>query len=146
MSRAERDGRDRREDERDRGDDREPDRREDRERDRRDDREPDRRDDEPDRHEDRGRGRPRRRPMDARGAAVSAVRQVWELTGEEPEGVVSLERGEEGWTVGVEVVETHRVPDTADILALYRVTVDDRGDLVSYRRGKRYSRGGAEEG
>lgn len=79
--------------------------------------------------------------MDARGAAVSAVRQVWELTGEEPEGVVSLERGEEGWTVGVEVVETHRVPDTADVLALYRVTVDDEGGLVSYRRGGRYSRG-----
>ncbi|MGW3565942.1 gas vesicle protein GvpO [Streptomyces sp. NPDC000941] len=142
MSRAEGDDRDhgrgRRENRvRDRRDEREPDRRED-ERDRRDDRDPDR-------HEDR-RARPRRRTMDARGAAVSAVRQVCELTGEEPEGVVSLERGEEGWTVGVEVVETHRVPDTADILALYRITVDDHGDLVSYRRGKRYSRGGAEEG
>ncbi|MFI1335230.1 gas vesicle protein [Streptomyces sp. NPDC020845] len=98
------------------------------------------------RREDRGQDRPRRRPMDARGAAVSAVRQVWELTGEEPEGVVSLERGEEGWTVGVEVVEIHRVPDTADLLALYRVTVDDHGELVSYRRGKRYSRGLPEEG
>lgn len=84
--------------------------------------------------------------MDARGAAVRAARQVWELTGEEPEGVVSLERGEEGWTVGVEVVETHRVPDTADVLALYSITVDDDGALVSYRRGKRYSRGGAGEG
>lgn len=96
--------------------------------------------------EERGRERPRRRPMDARGAAVSAVRQVWELTGEEPEGVVSLERGEEGWTVGVEVVEIHRVPETTDLLALYRVTVDDHGELVSYRRGKRYSRGQPEEG
>ncbi|MEU5031268.1 gas vesicle protein GvpO [Streptomyces milbemycinicus] len=114
------------------------------ERDDRDDRRYDDRDGA--RREDRGRERPRRRPMDARGAAVSAVRQVWELTGEEPEGVVSLERGEEGWTIGVEVVEVHRVPDTADVLALYRVTVDDDGGLVSYRRGERYSRGQTGEG
>jgi hypothetical protein len=121
-------------------------------RDRRDDRRDDvrdRRDDARDRRETPARERPRRpaRPaMDARGAARSAVRQVWELTGEEPEGVVSLERGEEGWSVGVEVVEIHRIPDTTDVLALYQVTVDDRGDLVSYRRGKRYSRGRSEEG
>ncbi|MER6144011.1 gas vesicle protein [Streptomyces sparsogenes] len=144
MPRTERDDRD---DRRDGGRERRDDDRERREGDReRRDVERDRRDGDRDRREDRGRERPRRRPMDARGAAVSAVRQVWELTGEEPEGVVSLERGEEGWTVGVEVVETHRVPDTADVLALYRVTVDDEGGLVSYRRGKRYSRGGGGEG
>ncbi|MDT0541690.1 MULTISPECIES: gas vesicle protein [Streptomyces] len=118
-------------------------------RDRRDDRLDDRRDDARDRRETHTRERPRRpaRPaMDAREAARSAVRQVGELTGAEPEGVVSLERGEEGWRVGVEVVEIHRIPDTTDVLALYQVTVDDHGDLVSYRRAKRYSRCQSEEG
>lgn len=130
MARTERDDRDRRDDRRDDGRD-------------------DRRDDARDRRETHARERPRRpaKPaMGARGAARSAVRQVWELTGEDPEGVVSLQRGEEGWTVGVEVVEIHRIPDTADVLGLYQVTVDDRGDLVSYRRAKRYSRNQSEEG
>ncbi|MEU0805183.1 gas vesicle protein GvpO [Streptomyces sp. NPDC005970] len=133
MARAERDDRDRRDE-------------------RRDDARDDRRDDARDRRETHTRERPRRparsarSAMDAREAARSAVRQVGELTGAEPEGVVSLERGEEGWRVGVEVVEIHRVPDTTDVLALYQVTVDDRGDLVSYRRARRYSRCQSEEG
>jgi hypothetical protein len=52
-----------------------------------------------------------------------------------------VERNDDGWEVGVEVVETHRIPDTADILAVYQLHLDEDGELVSYRRTKRYSRG-----
>ena len=68
------------------------------------------------------------------------------LTGKDPEGVTSLEREEDGWLVGVEVVESHRIPDSTDILAEYRVRLDTQGDLVSYRRAQRYYRGRSEEG
>lgn len=97
-----------------------------------------------DRHEQE-RPRPRRRPaLDARDAARSAARHVAGLTGRTPEGVTSLERREDGWTIGIEVVETHRIPDSTDILAEYRVELDGRGELVSYRRAERYYRGRAE--
>ncbi|EXU67392.1 gas vesicle protein [Streptomyces sp. PRh5] len=86
--------------------------------------------------------RPRR--LVARDAARSAARHVRGLTGRAPEGVTSLERTEDGWTIGIEVVETHRIPDSTDILAEYRVELDDHGELVSYRRAERYYRGRAE--
>ncbi|WP_413805659.1 gas vesicle protein [Streptomyces sp. OE57] len=134
--------------------------REERPREERDRREPeperDRRGDEPERdrrgHEperdrpepERERPRPRPPALVARDAARSAARHVRGLTGRAPEGVTSLERTEDGWTIGIEVVETHRIPDSTDLLAEYQVELDDRGELVSYRRTERYYRGRAE--
>jgi hypothetical protein len=73
--------------------------------------------------------------------AQSAARQLLELTGREAEGVTGLERTDDGWKVIVEVVEVRRIPDTTDVLALYEVAVDEDGDLESYRRLRRYTRG-----
>ena len=70
-----------------------------------------------------------------------ACDELGELLGREPEGVVSLERTEDGWRMGGEVVETRRIPDTADELAEYEVEVDKRGRLMGYRRARRYARG-----
>lgn len=77
--------------------------------------------------------------------ARQACDELGELVGREPEGVVSLERTEDGWRVGVEVLELHRVPDTADVLAEYEVTTDSRGRLSGYRRVARYARGRTRE-
>jgi gas vesicle protein GvpO len=79
--------------------------------------------------------------LTARQAARQAARQVMELTGHEPEGVTSLARTDDGWRVGVEVVESRRVPDSTDILAVYRVDLDTDGELISYGREDRYYRG-----
>jgi len=73
--------------------------------------------------------------------ARRAAEQLLMLTGKEPEGVTGLHRSEDGWIVQVEVVEVRRIPDTTDILALYEVEVDSDGDLVGYRRLRRYARG-----
>ncbi|MFD7502183.1 gas vesicle protein GvpO [Streptomyces sp. NPDC059850] len=88
----------------------------------------------------------RRPATTARSAARSAARQLRDLTGHDPESVTSVERQRDGgWLIGVEVLETHRIPDSTDILAEYRVEVDDDGELVSYRRARRYYRGRSEE-
>jgi gas vesicle protein GvpO len=93
-----------------------------------------------------GQDKHRRRPaVNARKAAQYAASHVAEMTGREPEGVTSLERIDSGWRVGIEVLETHRIPDSTDILAVYRVEIDDEGELLSYRRSQRYYRGHAEE-
>ena len=111
--------------------------------------------DEPERaDEDRPAGNGRRRParprrparsrrpaMSAVEAARAAARQIAELTAKQPEGVTGVERTEDGWTVGIELLEDQRIPSSSDILATYEVTIDADGEMESYRRIKRYARG-----
>jgi hypothetical protein len=85
-----------------------------------------------------GGGRPQGR---AAFIARRAVEQIAALVRRRPERVISIEPAEGGWRVGVEVVETARIPDTTDILGVLEVLLDADGDLVSYRRTGRYVRG-----
>lgn len=104
--------------------------------------------DEPDRKQDhrkRGSGRGGNGRLSAADAAKIGLREIAELTGKQPEGVTGVELGEDSWVVGVEVVEDSRVPSSADILATYEAEVDADGELMSYRRVKRYARGRGEE-
>lgn len=73
------------------------------------------------------------------------MRQVSELTNRSPESVTAIERTDGGWRIDVEVVESHRIPDSTDILAVYETELDGNGELVSYRRIQRYHRGRAQE-
>jgi hypothetical protein len=77
----------------------------------------------------------------ARQAARAALRQIIELTDKQAESITGVERKEEGWTVSIEVVEDRRIPSSADILATYETRIDEDGELISYRRVRRYSRG-----
>jgi hypothetical protein len=97
--------------------------------------------------EPRGRRRPRRQSekTSAAQAAQAGLREIVELTGKEPEGVTGVEPGDDGWIVGVEVVEDRRVPSSADILAVYEAELDMGGNLLSYRRLQRYPRGKGSE-
>ncbi len=79
--------------------------------------------------------------LNAAQAAKVGLRQITELTGKQPEGVTGVEPGEDGWIVSVEVVEEARIPSSADILATYETEFDLSGELLSYRRMRRYSRG-----
>jgi hypothetical protein len=85
--------------------------------------------------------------LNAAKAGQAALGQITELTGKQPEGVTGVDRGEDGWVVGVEVVEDRRVPSSSDILAIYEIELDMDGELMSYRRVRRYPRGrGDDEG
>ncbi|GAA4830749.1 gas vesicle protein [Kitasatospora terrestris] len=66
--------------------------------------------------------------------------QLEELLSRAPESVSGLKRTDEGWQADVEVVEVERIPDTASIIASYRVTLDTRGELLGYERTRRYTR------
>jgi hypothetical protein len=93
--------------------------------------------------------RERRRPRPARSDGMEAARlaaeNVLQLTGRCPENVVSVVREDDGWQVGVEVMELHRIPETTDIMAIYEVILDTNGDLVRCERGQRYHRAQVEE-
>ena len=79
-------------------------------------------------------------------AARVGLRQVVELTGREPVGTTSVQATEDGWLVGVEVVEDRRVPASTDLLGLYEAELDVDGGLLGYRRVRRYQRGKGEVG
>ncbi|GAA2786653.1 gas vesicle protein [Kitasatospora aburaviensis] len=70
----------------------------------------------------------------------AALEQLEMLLGRVPESVSGLRRTDEGWEADLEVVEVERVPDTASILASYRVTLDGEGELLGYERTRRYTR------
>ncbi len=96
----------------------------------------------PERSERRGTSRDERaRRLPAAGAGALAVPSIKELIGKDAEGVTELRPSEDGWTVGVEVLEDRRIPSSGDILAIYEVQLDEEGELTSYRRTARYSRG-----
>ncbi|MCG6500135.1 gas vesicle protein GvpO [Kitasatospora sp. A2-31] len=85
---------------------------------------------------------PRRSSPRPSMAAVmrAALEQLEMLLGRVPESVSGLRRTDEGWEAELEVVEVERVPDTASILATYRVTLDSEGDVLGYERTRRYTR------
>jgi hypothetical protein len=74
-------------------------------------------------------------------AGRAGVRQIAELTGKETESVTGVQPTENGWLVTVEVVEDRRIPSSTDVLATYEIDMDPGGDMISYRRDRRYSRG-----
>ncbi|GAA3134481.1 hypothetical protein GCM10010449_64060 [Streptomyces rectiviolaceus] len=74
----------------------------------------------------------------------SARAQLTELTGMAVESVSSVEQTDDGWTLDIEVLELSRVPDTMSLLASYQVECDPQGELLGYRRIRRYERGRAD--
>jgi hypothetical protein len=95
-----------------------------------------------------GRGRARANGADGLSPVQLARRaseELAEVLGRRPESIVSLDRTDEGWRVGVEVLETRRIPDTADVLAEYEIEADAHGRLLGYRRTRRYARGRVQD-
>jgi hypothetical protein len=78
--------------------------------------------------------------------AVQARKQIAEITGMEAESVSSLQRDDDGgWTVTVEVLELSRVPSTDDVIGSYEVELDEDGEMLGYRRVRRYPRSKSDE-
>jgi hypothetical protein len=77
----------------------------------------------------------------ARAAVRAALAEVLELTSKQPENIVGVQRTSEGWTIDFEVIEDRRIPSSADILATYQAAIDVEGELMTFRRLRRYSRG-----
>lgn len=84
--------------------------------------------------------------LTAAQAGRRGLEQIADLTGKTPEGVTGVDRDEDGWQVTVEVVEDRRIPSSSDILATYRTRISSDGELASYRRIRRYSRGRGDDG
>jgi Gas vesicle synthesis protein GvpO len=86
-------------------------------------------------------------PLNARDAAEVAREYITELNGADPVAMTSVELTDaDGWVVEFEVVEDHRIPSSADVLALYEVELDADGEMLGFRRTHRYLRGQTRSG
>lgn len=73
-------------------------------------------------------------------------RELPALLGHPVEAVLGLEPEDgKGWNVTVQVVELSRIPHSTDVLGVYTVTLDQKGELQSYKRRRRYYRNQADE-
>ena len=86
------------------------------------------------------------RRLSAAEAGREGLQQITELTGKDPESVTGVEPSQDGWLVTVEVIEDRRIPSSTDILSTYEAEIGNDGELLSYRRVRRYSRGRGDNG
>ncbi len=67
-------------------------------------------------------------------------KELANLTGLKPDTVSAVAPNDGGWKVVVEIIELKRIPASTDVLASYEVVTDDKGNLLSYKRTRRYLR------
>lgn len=84
--------------------------------------------------------------MSAPQAMRYAAEQLEELLGRSPESVSAVQPTEDGWKAQVEVMELERIPETTSVMASYRVTLDQDGELMAYEQTRRYARGQIDRG
>jgi gas vesicle protein GvpO len=89
-------------------------------------------------------GRRRRRRLPAVQIVRRGVAQLREITGRGPDTVSGIEPTEDGWILQVELVELERVPASTSVLASYEAELDEEGNLLEYRRVRRYFRNQAD--
>ena len=85
-------------------------------------------------------------PGEVREQVRRARALMRDLHSTDAESVSSVVRGANGWTVGLEVVEVRRIPDSTDVLASYEVQLDDDGCILRFERVRRYHRSEAQRG
>jgi hypothetical protein len=84
--------------------------------------------------------------LSGRDIIARVRRDLPALLGRPIESVLGLERNDDdGWNVTVAVVELARIPNSTDVIGAYSVEVDGDGELVGWRRSRRYHRNQADE-
>jgi len=73
--------------------------------------------------------------------ATRAKEQLTLLTGLKAGTVSNLSHDEEGWHIVADLIELKRIPESSDVLATYEARLDEKGNLLSYQRTRRYTRG-----
>lgn len=66
--------------------------------------------------------------------ADSALNTIAGMTKHKPSGVVGINKSDSGWVVEVELIEKESIPSSMDVLGLYEVSVDEKGELLEFKR------------
>jgi len=73
-----------------------------------------------------------------------AREELSKVTGLELSTTLSTAKEEKGWVTWVELIEKHSIPDGMDLLATYEATLDDFGNMLSFKRVRMRKRVDAE--
>ncbi|MBI4336426.1 MAG: gas vesicle protein [Chloroflexi bacterium] len=74
-----------------------------------------------------------------------AKRQLAALTGLKPVTVTRVFRDEQGWHVGLELLEMARIPAATDLLGYYEALLSDDGQVLEFSRKRTRLRGQAAQ-
>lgn len=74
-----------------------------------------------------------------------AKQQLAETTGLKPVGVTKVFQDDQGWHVGVELLELARIPNATDVLGAYEVLLTEDGGMVRFERKRTRLRGEPRE-
>lgn len=70
-----------------------------------------------------------------------AQRQLTDVTGFKPVAVTHAARDDQGWHVGIELIEMARIPDASDLLGCYEVLLDEDAKMLRFERKRTRVRG-----
>ena len=70
-----------------------------------------------------------------------AKKQLASSTGLKPEGAIRAFKADEGWHVGVEMLEMTRIPTSTDVLGDYDVLLAEDGSMLRFQRKRTRLRG-----
>ena len=70
-----------------------------------------------------------------------AKKELADVTGLKPEGIIRAFKDDGGWRVGVEMLEMSRIPTATDVLGDYEVLLTEDGSMVRFERKKTRLRG-----
>ncbi len=79
--------------------------------------------------------------MDMTGLAERAKSQMAGLTGLKPIAVTGAFRDEQGWHIGLDMLEMSRIPSATDVLGDYEVLMDENGNITRFERKRTRLRG-----
>ena len=85
-------------------------------------------------------GRRRGEASSAGAVAKRAKAELESITGLDADRVSAVQHQQDGWHVIVDLIELRRIPAATDVLAEYEAVLGPAGDLLSYRRTRRYFR------
>ena len=86
------------------------------------------------------------RKLGVRQLAQQASGELEQLLGRPVSSVLGVRRDDDdGWEVTLEIVEVDRIPETTSIMGVYAVNLDQQGEVMGYRRTRRYHRGQPSE-
>jgi hypothetical protein len=80
-----------------------------------------------------------------RSLSEHVLQEMTALVGCPAEGITGMRQEDGAWVMTVEVLEMARIPESADVLATYDVQVDGQGQVVEFRRRRRYLRGQTDD-
>jgi len=66
--------------------------------------------------------------------------QLVEITHVKADTISAISKDEQGWHIFVEMIEMKRIPAGSDMLATYETLADEEGNLINFRRIRRYLR------